>query len=255
MTGPAASPVVRGGRPAGIRLDGRLIWVWWGQDERGLDVVAARGRRVLSFETETACRAACAPAGSPPAWSPSEAGPERETGSTPERRPERETGSTPERRPERETGSTPEHRPERGSGSVPTAGPVLLLGPEHLRTPDGEPVAPGLAGAAEPAVGPEVTDLGPAQEWAAGRRFVVPAESALDLWNWGVDIARSTGRTFEHRGPVPDACYDKLVAAQVPWRFDRQSARPPWDRTQLTTLRGLLTDAIHLIRAALSARP
>jgi hypothetical protein len=213
MARPAASPVVCEGRPTGIRFDGRLTWVWWGQDEHGLDVVAASGRRVLTFETEAACRTAFAPIGSPPAW------------------------------------STAEHRLELESATQ--AGPVLLLGPEHLRTPDGEPATAGLGPMAERVPGPELTDLGPAQEWAAGRRFVVPAESALTLWNWGVDIARSTGRPFAQRGAVRDACYNKLVAAQVPWMFDRRDYRPTWHPTQLTALRGTLNEAIHLIRAAL----
>ena len=192
-----AGPVVSGGQPAGFRFDGRLTWLWWGQDEQGLDVVAAVGRRVLTFATEDACRAAFAPAGS---LSPAAA-----------------------------------------------AGPVLLLGPEHLRSSAGTPV-PLVESVT---VGPGMTDLGAAQEWAAGRRLAVPAESALDLWNWGVDIARSTGRPFVHRGQVRDACYDKLVATQVPWLFDREGYRPTWHPTQLTALRGTLNDAIHLIRAAM----
>ena len=195
MDRPAASPVVRAGRPAGFRFDGRLVWVWWGEDEQGLDVVAAERRQVLTFATEDACRAALAPS----------------------------------------------HEP---LPSTAVVGPVLLLGPDHLRTVEGEPPPP------VPMV-ESVTDLGPAQEWAAGRRLVVPVESALDLWNWGVDIARSTGRPFVQRGQVRDACYQKLVAAQVPWMFDRDSYRPTWQPTQLTALRGTLNDAIHLIRAAL----
>jgi hypothetical protein len=191
MAGPAASPVVRDGRPAALRFDGRLTWVWWGEDADGLDVVAAAGRRVLTFATEEACRAAF----------PSEP-------------------------------------------LAAVAGPVLLLGPDHLRTP-------GPVTMVESVPGPGVTDLGAAQEWAAGRSLLVPAESALDLWNWGVDIARSTGRPFMHRGQVRDACYGKLVAAQVPWMFDRDGHRPAWQPAQLTALRGTLNDAINLIRAAL----
>jgi len=224
MARPASRPVVRDGRPAGIRFDGALIWVWWGQDEQGLDVVAASGRQALVFESEAACQAACARPEPSPAWSRAEPVP------------------------------------------VAAAGPVLLLGPEHLRAPDGEPMAPGpaptpihgpepvvpgLGSVAEHAFPPMVTDLVPAQEWAAGQRFTVPVESALDLWNWGVDIARSTGRPFVQRGLVRDECYNKLVAAQVPWMFDRAGHRPTWDPAQLTALRGTLNQAVHLIREAL----
>jgi hypothetical protein len=218
MARAAASPVVRDGQPTGLRFDGRLTWVWWGQDEQGLDVVAAAGPRVLTFATRDACRTALAPAGSP-LYEPL---------------------------------------------SAATVGPVLLLEPDHLRTPEGTDHlrtpggtdhlrTPGGESAAPPPVpmGESVTDLAPAQEWAAGRRLVVPAESALDLWNWGVDIARSTARPFMQRGQIRDACYEKLVAAQVPWMFDRDSHRPAWQPTQLTALRGTLNDAIHLIRAAL----
>jgi hypothetical protein len=214
MTRPAASPVVWGGQPAVIRFDGRHVWLWWGQDERGLDVVAASAGRVLTFPTEAACRAALAPTSSPSVW------------------------------------STAEPRPtlELVTGSANAAGPLLLLGPDHLRAPDGESVAPGPGPVT---LGPEMADLGPAQEWAAGRRLVIPAESALDLWNWGVDIARSTGRPFVQRGLIRDACYTKLVAAQVPWMFDRRSYRPTWRPAQLTALRSTLNDAIHLIRSAL----
>jgi hypothetical protein len=46
------------GRPEGLRLGGRLAYVWWGQDAYGQDRVAATAGRVYSFADEAGCRAA-----------------------------------------------------------------------------------------------------------------------------------------------------------------------------------------------------
>jgi hypothetical protein len=94
------------------------------------------------------------------------------------------------------------------------------------------------------------TDLEPAQEWLRGQRVALDPESGLNLWNWASDAAYSTGRPWSDRGGLRDGCYDKLVAANVPWAFGTESYHPRWTPRQLRALREVLSQAVHLLRAA-----
>ena len=51
------------GRAEGVVLDGRTFFVWWGQGTDGLDRVAARGGRLLTYASARACMKAADAAG------------------------------------------------------------------------------------------------------------------------------------------------------------------------------------------------
>ncbi|NJC63908.1 hypothetical protein HC028_05210 [Planosporangium flavigriseum] len=96
-----------------------------------------------------------------------------------------------------------------------------------------------------------MTDLEPAQEWLRGKRVALDLDAGLNLWNWATDAAYSTGRPWNNRGGLRDRCYDKLVAANVPWLLEAESYHPTWTPRQLRALRQVLSQAVHLLRAAM----
>ncbi|TXR57625.1 hypothetical protein [Quadrisphaera setariae] len=100
-----------------------------------------------------------------------------------------------------------------------------------------------------------VSDLGPAQDWLAGRRTWLEVDAGLNLWNWAGDVSRSTGGAWNPRGRSVDRCYDKLVAANVPYVFHLDSYRPQWTAHQLTALRRVLGEAVHVVRAGYGDLP
>ena len=79
----------------------------------------------------------------------------------------------------------------------------------------------------------EVTDLKPAQDWLRGKRATLNLQSALDLWNWGGDVAHSAGLPWNDSSALRKNCYDKLFAAAVPWVFKQESYTPVWSPRQL----------------------
>ena len=72
----------------------------------------------------------------------------------------------------------------------------------------------------------EVTDLKPAQDWLCGKRASLNSQSALDLWNWGGDVAHSAGLPWNNSSALRKVCYEKLFAAAVPWVFKQESYTP-----------------------------
>lgn len=94
-----------------------------------------------------------------------------------------------------------------------------------------------------------VSDLTTAQDWLARRRTWLDVEAGLGLWNWAGDVSHSTGGCWNPRGRSVDRCYDKLVAANVPYLFDLDSYRPTWTAHQLTVLRRVLGEAVHVVRS------
>ncbi len=152
----------------GLRFDDRLVYLWYGPDERDKDCVAARPGRLFTFASEDDCRTEAKERGWPPA--------------------------------------------DADDGVV------------------------------------EVTDLRPAQDWLRGKRATLNSQSALDLWNWGGDVAHSAGRPWTDSSGVRKSCYDKLFAASVPWVFKKESYSPIWSPRQLRAIREVLGEAIHLLR-------
>jgi len=115
-----------------------------------------------------------------------------------------------------------------------TAGRALGLSVEN----ESEPVVP--------------MDFDPAVAWAqGGGDDQVPAESALNLWNFAGDVARGTGVDWSDRNETLDSCYDKLVAINIPWLMGTEDALPTCLRAELSALRQTLADAATLIRQAL----
>jgi hypothetical protein len=94
-----------------------------------------------------------------------------------------------------------------------------------------------------------VMDLTPAHEWLRSTRASPDASASLNLWNIAADIPFSTGHPWVDRGRSRDVCYDKLVAASVPWLFGRDAYAPRWTARELSTLRDVLGHAIHVLRA------
>ncbi|GIF70457.1 hypothetical protein Ais01nite_84920 [Asanoa ishikariensis] len=95
----------------------------------------------------------------------------------------------------------------------------------------------------------EVTDLEPAQDWLRGKRMAIDPQAALDLWNWGADVAHSTSLPWNGGGAVGATCHDKLFAAVVPWVYKMESYSPIWSPRQLRVLREVLGQSVHLIRS------
>ncbi|GAA4594441.1 hypothetical protein BJY16_001315 [Actinoplanes octamycinicus] len=217
------------GEPAGIVFDGVERWLWWGPDLDGEDRVAIRAGRVLTFESAAACQAtfpvlslkAVPPATSTPALAPA---------------------------------SVVSELVSATSASAPASGPGVCA-PDAACAADGAGCGCGEGGCGPDSEadddGPVAADLGPAQDWVRGKRLAVPAESALNLWTIGIDVARSTGQRFVERGGLRDTCYDKLMANQAPWLFGLEEYQPVWTARELAVLRETLARAIHVLRAAL----
>ncbi|KUL34628.1 hypothetical protein [Actinoplanes awajinensis] len=98
---------------------------------------------------------------------------------------------------------------------------------------------------------PVAADLGPAQDWVRGKRLAVPLESVLNLWNWGIDVAYSTGLVFSQRAKRHDVCYDKLMAHHAPWMFGVEEYHPIWSVRELAVLRVAMERSVHVLRTAL----
>jgi len=163
------------GQPAGIVIDGRTVYLWWGPESaEGEDVVASVDGRVRLWVSEQECWAAAAAAG----WA-----------------------------------------------------------------------TEGGFDADEPL---ELQDFSATEEWIAGKRTTVEPISALELWNFAGDIARSAGRPWDQpSGDLSWDCYNELLAANVPWAFDLEEYTPRWSPRELTALRGILTQALAIVRGAL----
>lgn len=94
-------------------------------------------------------------------------------------------------------------------------------------------------------------DFGPAQDWLGQRRIALDHRSALDLWNFAGDVTVTLQLPQFDRGRLADDCYSKLVAACVPWAFDRTQYQPRWTTREYRRLRQVLGQSVRLIRAAL----
>ncbi|GLW30191.1 hypothetical protein [Actinoplanes regularis] len=200
------------GEPAGLVFDGVERWLWWGPDLDGEDCVAIRGGRLLTFESAAAVQATF-PVLTLKAVAPA--------------------SPTP-------------------GAAGPVCGPVGC-GPASASCGCDSAAADSDSedgGAAEDD-DPVAADLGPAQDWVRGKRLAVPTESALNLWNLGIDVARSTGQAFVQRGGLRDRCHDKLMANQAPWMFGLEEYQPVWSARELAVLRETLGRAVHVLRAAL----
>lgn len=97
-----------------------------------------------------------------------------------------------------------------------------------------------------------VMDLSPAHDWLRSTRATPDPVASLNLWNIAADIAYSTDPRWVDQGRSRDVCYEKLVAANVPWLFDGHSYAPRWTPRELSTLRDVLGHAIHVLRAGVS---
>lgn len=101
-------------------------------------------------------------------------------------------------------------------------------------------------------IGRSILDFQPAQAWLRGQRVTLDPDSALALWNFAGDVARSTGRPWRDRGRIADRCYRKLFAANVPWVFQLPDYRPRWLANELRCIREVLNSAVHLLRTEIA---
>lgn len=93
----------------------------------------------------------------------------------------------------------------------------------------------------------EPIDVRPVYDWLSRKRLDMDADSALNLWNFADDVARSVGVRDPARGRSADRLHAILTALSVPWAFP---ARPPqwhWTARDLAQLRVLLQDARRTI--------
>jgi hypothetical protein len=104
----------------------------------------------------------------------------------------------------------------------------------------------------DPSIGCSTLTFAPAQAWLSGQHANLDPESALNLWNFAGDIARSTGRPWRDRSRIAQRCYRKLFAANVPWFFDLTEYQPRWLANELRCIREVLNEAVHLLRKELS---
>ena len=101
-------------------------------------------------------------------------------------------------------------------------------------------------------IGRATLDFEPAQAWLRGQRAALDCESALNLWNFAGDVARSTGRPWSDRGRIAERCYRKLFAANVPWFFELTDYQPRWLANEMRCIREVLNNAVHLLRTEIS---
>lgn len=94
-------------------------------------------------------------------------------------------------------------------------------------------------------------DFEAAQDWLGGRRIALDYRSALDLWNLAGDVTVTLELPRFDRGRVADDCYSKLLAACVPWTFDRMQYKPRWTTREYRRLRQVLGESVRLLRGAL----
>ncbi|GAA3638442.1 hypothetical protein GCM10022223_66820 [Kineosporia mesophila] len=94
-------------------------------------------------------------------------------------------------------------------------------------------------------------DLRGVVDWNRRRGLALDPVGALNAWNLAGDVARTTGGPWHDRSRICDACYDKLVAANLPYLFDRSGYSPRWTRRELQNLHRKLGEAITLITHAL----
>ena len=104
----------------------------------------------------------------------------------------------------------------------------------------------------EPDITRSVLDFEPAQAWLRGTSATLHPVSALNLWNFAGDLARSTGTRWTDRSRVAERSYRKLFASNVPWFFDLADYRPRWLADELRCIRQILNNAMHLLRTKLS---
>lgn len=87
--------------------------------------------------------------------------------------------------------------------------------------------------------------------WLRGAARAVDPDAALTLWNIATDVAFSLGVQFRDRGLIASGCYEKLLAANLPWVFHRDSYTPRWTPREMRVLRRILNEAVHVLRTAL----
>jgi hypothetical protein len=102
---------------------------------------------------------------------------------------------------------------------------------------------------------PAVIDLDPAVAWLRGKRATVEPVACLNLWNIAGDVAFSTGQAWADRSRLQDQCYDKLVAANVPWLFGQTTYQPRWTARELNSIRSVLGQGLHVLRAGIDWEP
>ncbi|MGY4644213.1 hypothetical protein [Cellulomonas sp. URHB0016] len=107
----------------------------------------------------------------------------------------------------------------------------------------------------EPALEPVRLDVRPVADWVCRRRTTLDFHAALDTWNLATDVARSVCVAWGDRGVLADACYDKLLVANVPWLVGRDHYTPRWSVAQERYLRRRLASALSLLRAQLGPVP
>lgn len=95
-------------------------------------------------------------------------------------------------------------------------------------------------------------DAGPVLEWLRGRRLSLDSGTALGVWNLAGDVAFSTGAAWHDRGRLADECYDKLVAANLPWLTTSGAYSPRWTASELDYLRRRMNESVAVLRAALT---
>lgn len=98
----------------------------------------------------------------------------------------------------------------------------------------------------------QVLDLDPAHAWLRQTRAQLDTSAGLNLWNIAADIAYSTNLAWHDRSRLRDSCYDKLVAANVPWLVGQHAYTPRWTAQELNVLRDVLGRAVHVLRTAIA---
>lgn len=83
-------------------------------------------------------------------------------------------------------------------------------------------------------------DLQPVYAWLSRKRLDLEADSALNLWNFADDVARSIGLRNQRAGSTADRLHAILTAASVPWAFPARPSQWHWTPRDLVRLRVLL---------------
>ena len=98
----------------------------------------------------------------------------------------------------------------------------------------------------------QILDLDPALAWLRQTRAQLDPSAGLNLWNIAGDVAYSTGLAWHDRSRLRDSCYDKHVAANIPWLVGQDAYTPRWTAQDLNVLRAVLGRAVHVLRTAIA---
>ncbi|MXS75199.1 hypothetical protein CSIV_02180 [Microbacterium sp. CSI-V] len=102
----------------------------------------------------------------------------------------------------------------------------------------------------------EVVDLDAVRPWLDRATPTIDLAEALGVVNMAIDVAASTGRSWDPRVGAHRGAYRRFVAAAVPWAFADADAAPAWSAREFGSAQSMVRRSIALLdRALAEGRP